>query len=280
MGSALRHRGAATGLRVYSSIMVNDEDVGAAIATATGRIAQRASPALSPEVWQVSVTAGQPASELRAVLFDMDGTLIDSEKLWTIALEQVARELGGELTATTRAAMVGIDLVSSVQLLLDDIGSDAELGVAKRLLVAAAAQQFAGQVDWRPGARELLTEVRAAGLAAALVTSTHRNLVSTALQTIGRDRFDAIVCGDDVARAKPDPEPYRLALRLLAVAPRQAVAIEDSPAGSSSARSAGIVTLAVPSELPIAPAPGLIVADTLAGVTLRELQRMARSGGA
>jgi len=215
---------------------------------------------------------------LRAVLFDMDGTLIDSEKLWTIALDEVARELGGELSATTRSAMVGTDLVSSVQMLLDDIGVQAELEVAKRLLVSAAAEQFAGEMDWRPGARELLDAVGAAGLRTALVTSTHRNLVSRALETIGRDRFDVIVCGDDVQHTKPHPEPYLRALRELDIPAGSAVAIEDSPAGSTSARSAGIVTLVVPSEVLVAPASGLVLADTLVGVTAGFLATLLNPG--
>jgi HAD superfamily hydrolase (TIGR01509 family) len=208
---------------------------------------------------------------LKAVLFDMDGTLIDSERLWTIALEEVARELGGELSAETRTAMVGTDLVSSVQMLLDDVGAQTDIEIAKRLLVSAAAEQFAGDIEWRPGARELLDAVRESGLPAALVTSTHRNLVSRALETIGRERFDAIVCGDDVLRTKPDPEPYQRALAQLEVPARNAVAIEDSPAGSASARAAGIITLVVPLEVPVAAAPGLIVTDSLVGVTVPSL---------
>lgn len=211
-------------------------------------------------------------SPLRGVLFDMDGTLIDSEKLWTIALDEVARELGGELSAATRAAMVGTDLVSSVQMLLDDIGARADLDVAKRLLVSAAAEQFAGELEWRPGARELLDAVGRAGLPSALVTSTHRNLVSRALETIGRDRFDVIVCGDDVAHTKPDPEPYLRALAELDLPATNAVAIEDSPSGSTSARAADIVTLVVPLEVSIAPAPGLVVIDSLVGVTVGALE--------
>jgi HAD superfamily hydrolase (TIGR01509 family) len=218
---------------------------------------------------------------LRAVLFDMDGTLIDSEKMWTLALQRVARDLGGELSAATRMAMVGTDLVSSVQLLHDDIGYTGDLAVTKRLLVAAAAEEFGGPLDWQPGARELLGEVRRAGLATALVTSTHRNLVSMALVTIGRDNFDAVVCGDDVTNTKPHPEPYRRAVAELGVPAAEAIAIEDSPAGSTSARAAGIPTLVVPSELPVPEQPGLVLRPSLAEVdlsTLREIHRQALAG--
>lgn len=211
---------------------------------------------------------------LAAVLFDMDGTLIDSEKLWSLALDEVSRDLGGELSPETRLAMVGTDLVSSVQMLLDDLGVRGEVDVVQRLLVDATARHFATSIEWRPGAEELLQAVRAAGLPTALVTSTHRNLTSTALETIGRSNFDVIVCGDDVTATKPDPEPYLRALADLAVDPNRTVAIEDSPAGSASAAAAGLRTLVVPLEVPVAPGPGLTIVDTLTGVTLDTLRSL------
>lgn len=202
----------------------------------------------------------------------MDGTLIDSEKLWTMALAEVAGELGGSLSPSTRMAMVGTDLVSSVQMLIDDVGADAQIDVVQRLLVDATAKHFATSIEWRPGAQQLLREVRAAGLPTALVTSTHRNLTSAALETIGRGNFDVIVCGDDVANTKPHPEPYLTALAGLHADPVRSVAIEDSPAGSTSAAAAGLATLVVPLEVPVAPAPLLTIADTLTGVTLDTLR--------
>jgi HAD superfamily hydrolase (TIGR01509 family) len=202
----------------------------------------------------------------------MDGTLIDSERLWTLALVEVAGELGGTLSQETRTAMVGTDLVSSVQMLLTDIGSDAELGVVQRLLVDATAKHFATSIEWRPGAQQLLQAVRGAGIPTALVTSTHRNLTSVALETIGRGNFDVIVCGDDVANTKPHPEPYLTALAQLQVDPARTVAIEDSPAGSASAAAAGLATLVVPLEVPVAPAPRLTIVDSLDGVTLDTLR--------
>jgi HAD superfamily hydrolase (TIGR01509 family) len=205
---------------------------------------------------------------LQAVLFDMDGTLIDSERLWTLALVEVAGDLGGTLSPATRTAMVGTDLVSSVQMLLTDIGSDAEVGVVQRLLVDATARHFATSIEWRPGAQRLLREVRDAGLPTALVTSTHRNLTSVALETIGRGNFDVVVCGDDVTNTKPHPEPYLTALARLQVDTARSVAIEDSPAGSTSAAAAGLATLVVPLEVPVAPAPRLTIVGSLDDVTL------------
>lgn len=211
-------------------------------------------------------------NQLDAVLFDMDGTLIDSEKLWSLALAEVATELGGELSETTRAEMVGTDLVNSVQMLLDDLRVDADPAVVQRLLVSATADWFGKATEWRPGAQRLVDAVRAAGLRTALVTSTHRNLTSVALELIGRDNFDVIVCGDDVARTKPHPEPYVTALRQLSVPATHAVAIEDSPAGSSSATAAGLITLVVPLEVDVPARPGIVLADSLDAVTVETLR--------
>lgn len=213
-----------------------------------------------------------PPKGLTAVLFDMDGTLIDSEKLWTLALLEVAEELGGALSPETRAAMVGTDLVNSVHLLMTDLGISGDPAVVQRLLVAATARQFDRDMEWRPGAQQLLAAVREADLRTALVTSTHRNLTSVALETIGRDNFDIIVCGDDVAHTKPNPEPYLRALHDLGVDRSVSVAIEDSPAGSTSAAAAGLATLVVPLEVPVDPAPLLTIRHSLVGVTVADLR--------
>lgn len=213
-------------------------------------------------------------TSLDAVLFDMDGTLIDSEKLWTIALVEVAGELGGHLSPETRAGMVGTDLVRSVRLMVEDLGVDTDPDVVQRLLVSATAREFNRAMEWRPGARELLLAVRGADLATALVTSTHRNLTSVALETIGRDNFDVVICGDDVTHTKPHPEPYLRALAELGVSARVAVAIEDSPAGSTSAVAAGLATLVVPLEVPVQPAAGLTIRESLTGVSVRDLRAL------
>lgn len=218
--------------------------------------------------------------QLAAVLFDMDGTLIDSERLWQQAIEDVARQLGGTISEATRVRMVGSGMDESIRLMLEDLPVDTAPAVVHEMIDTAIAGLFHTSLQWRPGAEELLTAVRAAGIRAALVTATYRHLTDIALRTIGAHHFDALVCGDDVQRSKPDPEPYQRALNLLDVAAHHAVAIEDSPAGSSSALAAGVATIGVPLEVPLTPREGLTLVNTLEEVSVDTLQRLIASATA
>ena len=211
---------------------------------------------------------------LRAVLFDMDGTLTDSEKLWTIALDRTAADLGGRLSTKSRRAMVGHNLIDSITMLLADIGSDSAPAAAAELLTGHMKNLFTLPMPWRPGADNLLQAVRKAGIATALVTATDRSLVALALDTLGHNTFDAVVCGDEVRRNKPDPEPYQRAMKLLDVPVRECVAVEDSPNGSLSALRAGLPVLVVPSEVEVPPAAGLTFADSLTDVSVVTLRAL------
>jgi len=211
---------------------------------------------------------------LRAVLFDMDGTLTDSEKLWTIALDRAAADLGGRLSTKSRRAMVGHNLIDSITMLLADIGSDSAPAAAAELLTGHMKNLFTLPMPWRPGADNLLQAVRKAGIATALVTATDRSLVALALDTLGHNTFDAVVCGDEVRRNKPDPEPYQRAMELLDVPVRECVAVEDSPNGSLSALRAGLPVLVVPSEVEVPPAAGLTFADSLTDVSVDTLRAL------
>lgn len=208
---------------------------------------------------------------LAAVLFDMDGTLLDSEKVWDVALDDLADWLGGALSDSARRRMVGSSLARSIAIMHDDLGIDADPESSGAFLLERAAELFRTSLVWKPGARELLIAVGEAGIPAALVTSTHRRLTEIALDTIGREHFAATVCGDEVAHPKPAADPYEQAAALLAVAPAQCVAIEDSPLGITSAEAAGCVVLAVPSEVPLESVPGRTVVPSLAGVTVADL---------
>lgn len=211
---------------------------------------------------------------LDAVLFDMDGTLTDSEKLWTLALQEVAAAHGGAISGRTRELMVGQDMWATIDLLHGELGLSVDPTDTVRQLTAATLAVFRAGLPWKAGARELLAEVRAAGLRTALVTATHRELVTVAMDTLGVENFDVVVCGDEVTRNKPDPEPYLRALELLGVTADRALAIEDSPAGSSAAAAAGLPVLVVPSEMPVAPADGLLFARTLVGVDVTSLRSL------
>ena len=208
---------------------------------------------------------------LAAVLFDMDGTLLDSEKVWDVALADLARYLGGELSPQARRRMVGSSLARSIAIMHDDLGIDADPESSGCYLTERTAELFRTDLVWKPGARELLDEVRDAGVASALVTSTHRRLTEIALDTIGRHYFAATVCGDEVPHPKPAPDPYLIAAQLLDAPPSACVAIEDSPLGIAAAESAGCAVLAVPSEVSIEPTPTRTVRASLAGLTVADL---------
>ncbi|MEU8300385.1 HAD family phosphatase [Micromonospora sp. NPDC048909] len=216
------------------------------------------------------------------MLFDMDGTLVDSEKLWDVALQELAEEYGGTLSDAARRAIIGTSMAASMQIVHDDLGQperDPEASAA--WINARILELFRTGLRWRPGALALLTAVRAAGIPTALVTSSGRPLVEVALDTLGRDSFDAVVCGDEVDAAKPHPEPYLTAARLLDVPIERCVAIEDSATGVASALAAGAAVLAVPAEVPLPATEGVHQLASLTGVDLELLaallgQRPAR----
>jgi len=197
----------------------------------------------------------------------MDGTLVDSEKVWEIALHELAARAGGTLSPAARHAMIGSSMAASMRILREDLGQPDRPELPDvEWLTDRVLELFARGLVWRPGAQALLHAVRFAGLPTALVTSTGRKLVEAALDTLGRENFDVVVCGDEVAMPKPDPEPYRAAATLLGVPVEECVAIEDSPTGVSSALASGAAVLAVPSELELPPTDGVHLRTSLVGV--------------
>jgi HAD superfamily hydrolase (TIGR01509 family) len=215
------------------------------------------------------------AEELAAVLFDMDGTLVDSEKVWSVGLDELAAHLGGTLSGAARHAMVGTSMIESMQILHDDIGRpELDPDASVEYLETRVAELFADGLIWRPGAARLLAAVRAAGIPTALVTATRRHLVEVALVTIGAHHFDAVVAGDDLDETKPHPAPYRTAAALVGADARRSVAIEDSPNGIASARAAGCVVLGVPCDVGLGHLDGVTLVDSLADVDVAYLRRL------
>lgn len=221
--------------------------------------------------------------DLQAVLLDMDGTLIDSEKVWEVALNDLMKHLGAPpLPTAARRESVGGSLDSSLRICFREAGRDpdgvpaGEYAETGEWLYERAGELLGHGVPWRPGARELLGALHDGGVPAALVTNTVRVLVDRVLGTLGREHFAAVVGGDEVARPKPAPDPYRRAAELLGVDPRACVAVEDSPTGARSAERAGCAVLVVPCELDVPPGPRRVHRAGLVGVTPAELAGVLR----
>src|SRR6476620_5389377 len=191
-------------------------------------------------------------SSLQAVLFDLDGTVVDSEPLWADAMRLIAAEIGGTLTEEVLARTTGLSVPASVDLMLAELGSDQPPHEVTRQLLERAAEVFAKELMWQPGAQELIDALRAAGVTTALVTSSPRLVVDVAMQRLGAHRFDLSVCGDEVAT------PYPVAMQRLGRPAVECLAVEDSPSGTEAAVAAGIPVLVVPSEVPVPEGPGSI----------------------
>jgi HAD superfamily hydrolase (TIGR01509 family) len=212
-------------------------------------------------------------------LFDMDGLLVDTEPLWLETETEVMARLGASWSAADQEALLGGSMDRTVAYLLAKANRPASPEQVEQWMMGGMLERVAaGRVIVRPGARELLAEVAAAGVAHALVTSSEREFTEAVLASTGL-RFPVVVTGDDVTAHKPDPQPYLLAARLLGVDPARCVALEDSPNGVASATAAGCRVIAVPSLLPIQPAPGRVIAQSLSEVNLKGLGLPASGAG-
>jgi HAD superfamily hydrolase (TIGR01509 family) len=188
----------------------------------------------------------------------MDGTLVDSEKLWDIAMHALYDHLGGILTPQVRAETVGGSAENTMRIVYADLGRDPDpddMAATAEWLHDYTARLFDAGLPWCEGAPELLEELAAEGVPMALVTNTKRALTERALNTIGRGYFSAVVCGDEVVRGKPAPDPYQRAAALLDQPPRCCLAIEDSVTGAASAERAGCRVLVVPNDVEVPGGP-------------------------
>lgn len=206
-----------------------------------------------------------------AVLWDMDGTLVDTEPYWMAAETPLVEEFGGTWTHEQALTLVGLGLEDSARILQ---GAGVRLPtheivdvLTERVMVQLREQGL----PFRPGARELLADLRAAGVRTALVTMSMRRMASTVVDLLGFEGFDLIVAGDDVTRPKPFPDPYLQACAELGVAPADTVAIEDSPGGIRSAVSAGTITLGVPLMVSLTGVGAHALWPTLEGRTAQDI---------
>lgn len=199
-----------------------------------------------------------------AVLWDMDGTLVDSEPYWLLSESRLAADYGATWTAENGHELIGKSLYDSSALLRDRL-SIRDLSVEQVIdrLTDDVVAHLRVSLPWRPGALELLMDLKKNGVRTALVTMSMRRMALAVIEQIPFQAFDVVVGGDDVVRGKPHPEPYLKAAEMLGVDPRECIALEDSKTGLASAEAAGTVAVGIPNIVPIPKAPGRIIIPTL-----------------
>lgn len=215
-----------------------------------------------------------------AVLFDMDGLLVDTEPVWTVAEVELCTALGVEFTPEMKAAIVGTSMTTAVPTLLRHVGAPCEQDDVDRTtdwLLDRMVTLFAQTPVLLPGVAALLAELAATEVPVALVSSSYRVLVDAVLAH-GFGPFAVTLAGDEVGRTKPHPEPYLTAAARLGVDPARCVVLEDSPAGVTAAEAAGCAVVAVPSVHGVAfdRAPRRLVVPSLEGVGLAHLTDLLR----
>ena len=198
-----------------------------------------------------------------AVLWDMDGTIVDTEPYWIECEYELVAEFGGEWDQEKAHSLVGNDLRVSAAIIRDRGGVDLPIDDIVNRLLDGVIERVRRRVPWRPGARETLAALRKAGIPCALVTMSWTRFADAVVAALPPGSFDVVITGDEVTHGKPHPEPYRLAAARLGVRPKDCVAIEDSPTGVRSAVAAGCRTFAVPNVVDIPAGRGYTVVNSL-----------------
>lgn len=212
---------------------------------------------------------------LQAVLWDMDGTLVDSEPVWARVQIELLTSLGATWTEEDCMALVGSDLADAVKVWMAQLRPGViEADELAERMYGEVVRALKEGVVLRPGALELLTGLKAAGIPCALVSASYRVMIDAALSHLSPDLFDVIVAGDEVRNGKPHPEPYLTAAAELGVDVTRCVVIEDSLTGAQAGTAAGAFVVAVPQWVTIPVAPRRLVLPSLEQLTpdaLRDL---------
>jgi HAD superfamily hydrolase (TIGR01509 family) len=216
----------------------------------------------------------RPQGGPAAVLWDMDGTLVDTEPYWYRAETDLVAAHGGRWTKADALAVVGFDLLDSAAYLQRVGGVDLPAVDIVNLMIDRVVEQMADDPPWQPGALDLLADLRAAGVPCVLVTMSWRRLAAAVGDLLPPGSFAATVVGDEVAQGKPHAEPYLAAAAAVGAAPRACLAIEDSPTGVASARAAGCFVVGVPHMVELPAGAVDAVVPTLEGLDAARLRRL------
>lgn len=208
---------------------------------------------------------------LDAVLWDFDGTLVDTEPYWIEAEFELVEEYGGTWSREHALALVGNDLLVSGRYIREHSGISLEPAEIVERLLDGVIARVEKEVPWRPGAVELLADLKAAGIPCVLVTMSYRRFVDPVLAALPEGTFAGLVTGDAVSHGKPHPEPYLKAARELGLAPASCLAIEDSNTGATSAVAAGCTCLVVPNHVPVPAGEGRVFQESLQGLDAKGL---------
>lgn len=206
-----------------------------------------------------------------AVLWDMDGTLVDTEPYWMRAEHELVESFGGVWTHADAMLLVGSGLLGSAAILQNRGVALAADAIVDVLTTRVQEQLASAGIPWRPGAHELLTELHGAGMPMALVTMSEQRMARQIADLVGFDAFATIISGDMVQQSKPHPESYLTAASILGVDPRHSIAIEDSVPGVAAAVASGAVVIAVPHMVPLEQSEHYTLVQSLTGSSLATL---------
>jgi HAD superfamily hydrolase (TIGR01509 family) len=218
--------------------------------------------------------SGHSSAELAGVLFDLDGTLCDTETDWIGTETDIALEFEAEWTEADALGIVGFDLYDSADYVRQRMRLPLTLDETVALMLERVIARVRSRgVDWRPGAIDLVEACNRDGIPVAIVTSSHKPFADAIGDAMPRGRFDAVITGDTVPNGKPAPDPYLIGAEALGVDPAACVAIEDSPTGSRSAYAAGCAVVVVPNHVVVPLEPGMREVPTLSGIYPADLAR-------
>lgn len=226
--------------------------------------------------------SGPTNAPLAAALWDFDGTLADTEPIWIEGEFELIGQLGGQWSVEHAHQLVGNSLLDSGAYILNTIGRPdlTPEWVVDWLVSYVVGRVSEGPMPWRPGAFELLQELRAADVPCALVSASYRVLLDAALTRLPQGTFQTSVAGDEVTLGKPHPEPYERACAALNVDARHCVVFEDSETGARSGNAAGALVVAIPNKVPVPAAPRRVQVASLAELDVAALNRLVEDANA